>query len=76
MQRLPGLGQLLPAAPVAEMRQQVDRRIGEEVDVVGAERERALGVARIEGLEEFENGLARRIVGHGAQTCASSAAAL
>ena len=51
--RLPRLPHLGLAVAVTHMRQDIHRRVGKEVDVVGAARERALDVAGVEDLEEF-----------------------
>ena len=46
------------AAAVAHMRQDVDRRVGDELDVVGAAGERAFDIAGIVDLEEIQHALA------------------
>ena len=47
------------AAAVTEMRQDVDRRVGDEIDVVVAARQRALDIAGIERLEKIQHALPR-----------------
>ena len=46
------------AVPRAHMRQDVDRRVGEEIDVVRAVRQRALDIAGLEIIERREHALA------------------
>jgi hypothetical protein len=60
----PHRGDLGLAVAVTEMRQNVDRRMGDEIDVVIAARQRALDIAGIESLEEIQHALPVEIFGH------------
>src|SRR5690242_5028950 len=50
--RLPHAAQFGLAAAMAHMGEEVDRGVGKRLDIVGAARQRALDVARIEYVEE------------------------
>ena len=52
------------ALAAAHMRQQVDRRVGGEGDVVGAARQRAVDIAGIEYIEVVQHALTIKIRGH------------
>ena len=56
--RIPHLAQFGLAAAVAHMRQDIDRRVGEEFDVVGAALQRGFDVAGIHDVEEIQHVLA------------------
>ena len=64
MDRLPRLPHLGVAVAVAHMRQDIHRRIGKEVDVVGAARQRALDIAGVEDLEKIHHALTVKFLGH------------
>jgi hypothetical protein len=53
------------------MRQDVDRRVGEEFDVVGAARQRGFDVAGIQDVEEIQHVLTIWSLGH-SPTCLCS----
>ena len=57
MDGLPHLPEFVLAAAVAHMRQDIDRRVGEEIDIVGAARQRALDIAGIEIIEKVQHAL-------------------
>ena len=46
------------------MRQDIDRRVGDEIDIVGAAGQRALDVAGIEDIEKIQHTLPMKIVDH------------
>jgi hypothetical protein len=46
------------------MRQDVDRRVGDKIDVVAAAGKRALEISRIERIEEIQHALPVKIVSH------------
>src|SRR5882757_560643 len=52
------------ALAVAHMRQQIDRGVGGEFDVVGAARQRAVDVAGIKHFEEIQHALTVKLRGH------------
>ena len=62
--RIPHLAHFGLAAAVAQMRQEVDRGVGEEFDVVGAARQRGFDVAGIQGVEKVQHELTIRCLGH------------
>ena len=62
--RLPHLAHFGLAAAVAHMRQDVDRGVGEELDVIGAARQRGFDVAGIQGVEKVQHELTIRCLGH------------
>ena len=61
---LPHRPEFVLAAVVAHMRQDIDRRVGEEIDVIGAARQRALDVAGIEHVEKIQHALPMKFVNH------------
>jgi hypothetical protein len=62
---LPHLPDLGLAAAVAHMGEDIDRRVGEEIDVVAAVRQRALDIAGIECVEKIQHALPSQILDHG-----------
>src|ERR1041385_7741463 len=64
MDGAPHRADLFLAMAVAEMRQYVDRRVGEEIDVVAAAPQRRGEVAGIERLEKIQDALPVEIFGH------------
>src|SRR3954452_14641147 len=54
----PEFAELLLAVAGAHVRQHVDRRVGEEVDVFGAARQRGLEIAVRDGVEQMQHALA------------------
>jgi hypothetical protein len=53
------------AVAVAEMRQDIHRRVGDEIDVIAAAGQCALGIAGIEHFEKIQHALPVKILGHG-----------
>ena len=49
---------------MAHMREDVDRGVGDEFDIVGAARQRAFDVAGIEYVEEIQHALPMQGLGH------------
>ena len=49
---------------MTHMREDIDRGVGEEFDVVGAVRQRAFNVAGIQDIEEIQHALTMRSLGH------------
>jgi adenosine/AMP kinase len=64
MDGLPHLPDLGLAVAVAHMRQNIDRRIGDEIDVVAAARQRALDIAGIKFIEKIQHALPVKILDH------------
>src|SRR3984957_5778705 len=60
----PHLAEFGLAMAMAHMRQDIDRRGGDEIDIVGAARQRALDVAGIERVEKVHHALAVEILWH------------
>jgi hypothetical protein len=60
----PHLPQRGLAVAVAHMRQDIDRGVGEEIDIVGATRQRAFDVSGIEDLEKVQHALTVKIRRH------------
>ena len=52
------------AAAVTHMGKQIDRGVGDELDVVGAARQRGLDIAGIVDFEEIQHALPVKILGH------------
>ena len=61
---LPHRPEFVLAAVVAHMRQDIDRRVGEEIDIIGAAGQRALDIAGIENFEKIQHALPMKIVNH------------
>ena len=53
--RLPHLPDVVLAAVMAEMRENIDRRVREKLDIVAAKRQRPLDVAGIKSLDQLED---------------------
>ena len=64
MDGLPHRPELVLAAVVAHMRQDIDRRVGEELDIIGAAGQRALDVAGIEHFEKIQHPLPMKFINH------------
>ena len=64
MNRLPHLPDVVLAVAVAEMRQDIDRCVGEKIDVVAAERQGALDIAGIERVEQLDHASAVKFFHH------------
>ncbi len=64
MDGLPHRPERVLAAVVAHMRQDLDRRVGKELDVIGAAGQGALDVAGIEHFEKIQHALPMQAINH------------
>ena len=62
--RLPHVPDVVLAPVVAEMRQDINRRVGEEINVIAAKRQRPLDIAGIKGLDQIDHALPVKFFDH------------
>src|SRR5579872_1522015 len=64
MNGLPHLPDVVLAAVVAEMRQDIDRRVGENVDIIAAKRQRPFDISSVKCLDQFDDTQFVEVFGH------------